>query len=105
MTKKSNDIVFTTALRTAIGKYEGMWSKLQAHELGQALIKKILLKSKIEGNFIDEIIMGQVLTGDTGQNPARQASMKAGIPKEKTAYLINQAVSYTHLTLPTKRIV
>ncbi len=90
MTKKSNDIVFTTALRTAIGKYEGMWSKLQAHELGQALIKKILLKSKIEGNFIDEIIMGQVLTGDTGQNPARQASMKAGIPKEKTAYLINQ---------------
>ena len=90
MTKKSNDIVFTTALRTAIGKYKGMWSKHQAYELGQAVIKKILIKSKIQGDFIDEVIMGQVLTGDTGQNPARQAAIKASIPKEKTAYLINQ---------------
>ena len=90
MTKKSKDIVFTTALRTAIGKYKGMWKELQAHDLGTAVIKKILLKSKVNPNFIDEVVMGQVLTGDAGQNPARQAAIKAGIPKEKTSYIVNQ---------------
>ena len=90
MTKKSGDIVFTTALRTAIGKYKGMWSKFQAHDLGGAVIKKILSNSKVKPELIDEVIMGQVLTGDTGQNPARQAAIKAGIPKEKTGYVINQ---------------
>ena len=90
MTKKSNDIVFTAALRTAIGRYKGMWKKYQAHDLGKTVIKNILEKSKVEKNFIDEVIMGQVLTGGTGQNPARQAAIKAGIPKEKTAYVINQ---------------
>ena len=90
MTKKSKDIVFTAALRTAIGKYKGIWHKFQAHDLGVVVIKKILNKSKVEPNFIDEVIMGQVLTGNTGQNPARQATIKAGIPKEKTAYVINQ---------------
>ena len=90
MVKKSIDIVFTTALRTAIGRYKGMWSKYQAHDLGEAVIKNILIKSKVEPKFIDEVIMGQVLTGDTGQNPARQAAIRAGIPKEKTGYVINQ---------------
>ncbi len=90
MTKKSKDIVFTTALRTAIGKYRGMWNKYQAHDLGEAVIKSILTESKVKPNFIDEVVMGQVLTGDTGQNPARQAAMRAGIPKEKTSYVINQ---------------
>jgi len=90
MTKKSKDIVFTTALRTAIGKYKGMWSKYQAHDLGESVIKNILKNSKIEPNLIDEVIMGQVLTGGTGQNPARQAAIRAGIPKEKTGYVINQ---------------
>ena len=90
MTKKSEDIVFTTALRTAIGKYKGMWKELQAHDLGMTTIKKILLKSKVDPNFIDEVIMGQVLTGNTGQNPARQAAIKAGIPNEKTSYVVNQ---------------
>jgi len=90
MAKKSIDIVFTTALRTAIGRYKGMWSKYQAHDLGEAVIKNILIKSKVEPKFIDEVIMGQVLTGDTGQNPARQAAIRAGIPKEKTGYVINQ---------------
>ena len=66
MTKKSKDIVFTTALRTAIGKYKGMWIELQAHDLGMSVIKKILLKSKVDPNFIDEVILGQVLTGGTG---------------------------------------
>ena len=90
MTKKSKDIVFTSALRTAIGKYKGMWRELQAHDLGMRVIKKILSISKVEPNFIDEVIMGQVLTGDAGQNPARQAAIKAGIPKEKTGYIVNQ---------------
>ena len=90
MAKKSIDIVFTTALRTAIGRYKGMWSKYQAHDLGKAVIKNILIKSKVEPKFIDEVIMGQALTGDTGQNPARQAAIRAGIPKEKTGYVINQ---------------
>jgi len=90
MTKKSKDIVFTTALRTAIGRYKGMWSKYQAHHLGEFVIKNILSKSKVEPKFIDEVIMGQVLTGETGQNPARQAAIRAGIPKEKTGYIINQ---------------
>ena len=90
MTKKSEDIVFTTALRTAIGKYKGMWKDLQAHDLGTAVIKKILLKSKVDPNFVDEVVMGQVLTGDVGQNPARQAAIKGGIPKEKTSYVVNQ---------------
>ena len=67
-----------------------MWSKFQAHDLGGAVIKKILNNSKVKPELIDEVIMGQVLTGDTGQNPARQAAIKAGIPKEKTGYLINQ---------------
>ena len=90
MTKKSKDIVFTTALRTAIGRYKGMWNKYQAHDLGETVIKNILSKSEVEPKFIDEVIMGQVLTGDTGQNPARQAAIRAGIPKEKTGYVINQ---------------
>jgi len=90
MTKKSKDIVFTTALRTAIGKYKGMWSKYQAHDLGESVIKNILKESKVEPKLVDEVIMGQVLTGDTGQNPARQAAIRAGIPKEKTGYVINQ---------------
>ena len=90
MSKKSKDIVFTSALRTAIGKYKGMWSKHHAHELGESVIKNILKKSKVEPKFIDEVIMGQVLTGNVGQNPARQAAMRAGIPKEKTGYVINQ---------------
>jgi len=90
MTKKSKDIVFASALRTAIGKYKGMWQKSQAHDLGELVIRNILSKSKIEPNFIDEVILGQVLTGGTGQNPARQAAIRSGIPKEKTSYVINQ---------------
>tara|TARA_B100000427_G_C15473164_1_gene579510 strand:- start:257 stop:1369 length:1113 start_codon:yes stop_codon:yes gene_type:complete len=90
MTKNSKDIVFATVLRTAIGKYKGMWSESQAQDLGEIVIKNILKKSKIEPNQIDEVIMGQVLTGNTGQNPARQAAIRAGIPKDKTGYIINQ---------------
>jgi len=90
MAKKSKDIVFTSAFRTAIGKYKGSLKEFQAHDLGKEVIKKILEQSKIETKFIDEVVMGQVLTGGTGQNPARQAAIGAGIPDAKTAYVINQ---------------
>tara|TARA_Y100000590_G_C15605966_1_gene971981 strand:+ start:51 stop:1163 length:1113 start_codon:yes stop_codon:yes gene_type:complete len=90
MKKNSKDVVITVALRTAIGRYKGVWSKFKAHDLGEMVIKNILNNSKIEPKLIDEVVMGQVLSGDTGQNPARQAAIRAGIPKEKTGYLINQ---------------
>ena len=90
MGKKSKDIVITTALRTAIGKYNGSLKEFQAHDLGKAVIKKILNKSKIDAKFIDEVVMGQVLTGGSGQNSARQAAIGAGIPDIKTGYVINQ---------------
>ena len=90
MRKKSNDIVFTAALRSAIGKYDGIWKKKQAHEIGSLVIKSILSKSKVEPNFIDEVIMGQVLTGGTGQNPARQAAIFAGLEKSVQCLTINK---------------
>tara|TARA_Y100000748_G_C15450340_1_gene470697 strand:+ start:113 stop:1225 length:1113 start_codon:yes stop_codon:yes gene_type:complete len=90
MGKNSKDIVFTSAVRTAIGKYNGMWNNFQAHDLGKIVIKEILSETKISPNFVDEVVMGQVLTGGTGQNPARQAAIGAGIPIDKTGYIINQ---------------
>ena len=90
MTKNSDDIVITNALRTPIGKYNGNLSSHKAHDLGKFIIKKLLKVSKISPEDINEVVMGQVLTGNTGQNPARQAAINANIPKTKTAYVINQ---------------
>ena len=114
MTKNSNDIVITNALRTPIGKYKGKLASYKAHELGSIVIKNLLIQSKLNPEQIDEIIMGQVLTGNTGQNPARQAAIKAGIPNEKTAYIINQVCGsglrsivsgYQNLKLNDARII
>ena len=90
MIKNSKDVVITNALRTPIGKYKGNLSKYHADDLGANVIKNLLKQSKIFPEDVDEIVLGQVLTGNTGQNPARQSAIKAGIPKEKTAYIINQ---------------
>ena len=90
MSKNSKDIVLTTALRTSVGKFGGNHKNLQAHELGSIVIKGILNKTKIDVSEIDEVILGQVLPSLGGQNPARQALIKSGIPKDKTAYNINQ---------------
>jgi len=90
MNLKEKNIVITSALRTAIGTFNGSLKKMQAHDLGSSVVKENINKSKIKSNEIDEIIMGQVLTSAAGQNPARQAAIKAGIPAEKTAYVINQ---------------
>ncbi len=90
MTKNSNDVVFASALRSPIGKYNGILKNYHSYEIGEKVIKENLSKSKISADEIDEVILGQVLTGNTGQNPARQALINAGIPDKKTAYLINQ---------------
>jgi len=90
MNLKEKSIVITSALRTAIGTFNGSLKSMQAHDLGSVVIKENIKKSKLKSNEIDEIIMGQVLTSATGQNPARQAAIKAEIPIEKTAYVINQ---------------
>ena len=90
MNTKEKSIVITSALRTAIGTFNGSLKSMQAHDLGSVVIKENIKKSKLKSNEIDEIIMGQVLTSATGQNPARQAAIKAEVPIEKTAYVINQ---------------
>ena len=90
MSLNQKDIVITSAVRTAIGTFVGSLKNMQAHELGSVVVKEAMNKSNLQPNDIDELIMGQVLTGAAGQNPARQASIRAGLPVEKTAYVINQ---------------
>ena len=85
-----SEIYITSAFRTAVGSLGKSLKNVPAFELGSTVISKILRDSKLKAETIDEIIMGQVLTGGTGQNPARQAAIKSGIPKEKPAYLVNQ---------------
>ena len=89
---KSNEknVVITSAVRTPVGTFGGSLKNIQGHMLGSVVIKKVLKKSKIKSNDVDEVIMGQVLTGSAGQNPARQAAIQAGLPIDKTAYVINQ---------------
>ena len=90
MNLNQKTIVITSAVRTAIGSFNGSLKKIQGHELGSIVVKESLKKSKLESKDVDELIIGQVLTGGTGQNPARQAAINAGLPVEKTAYVINQ---------------
>jgi acetyl-CoA C-acetyltransferase len=90
MSNKKNNIVITSAVRTAIGSFKGSLKDMFAHELGSVVIKEAIKKSNLKPNEVDEVIMGQVLTAAAGQNPARQAAIKAGLPIEKTAYVINQ---------------
>jgi len=90
MTKKPNDVVITAALRTPIGAYKGSLKSLSADKLGTLAIKEVIHKSKLKTDDIDEVIMGHVLTSGAGQNPARQASIHAGIPVTTPAHIINQ---------------
>ena len=90
MSNKLTDIVITAALRTPIGKYIGSLKGLSADKLGTVVIKEVLHASKLKPDDIDEVIMGQVLTSATGQNPARQAAINAGIPVTKPAHIVNQ---------------
>ena len=85
-----NDIVIVDAVRTAVGNFSGGLSTLTGAQLGAEVIKALLARNKIAAGDVDELIMGQVLTAATGQNPARQASIHAGLSQESTAMTINQ---------------
>jgi acetyl-CoA C-acetyltransferase len=84
------DVVIASAARTPIGSFNGALSSLTAHALGTVAIKEALVRAKVEAAEVTEVIMGQILAAGSGQNPARQAAMAAGVPAEKTAYGINQ---------------
>ena len=86
----STDVVIVSAARTAVGSFAGAFANVPAYELGAAAIKAALERAKVSGEEVDEVILGQVLSANQGQNPARQAAMKAGIPQEKTAWGLNQ---------------
>jgi len=90
MSKKLDDVVITSALRTPIGTYKGSLKDVSADKLGALVIKEVIHKSNLKPDQIDEVIMGHVLTSGLGQNPARQASIHAGIPVSKPAHIINQ---------------
>ncbi|WP_159999946.1 acetyl-CoA C-acetyltransferase [Roseomonas sp. 18066] len=84
------DIVIASAARTPVGAFNGAFAGLPAHDLGSIAIKAALERAGIEADAVDEVILGQILTAGAGQNPARQASVNAGIPVERTAFGINQ---------------
>ena len=86
----SNSVVITSAVRTAVGSLGKSLKNVSGDSLGSSVISESINKSQIKNDEIDEVIMGQVLTGGAGQNPARQAAMKSGVPKEKPAYIVNQ---------------
>src|SRR4029077_8429652 len=84
------DIVIASAARTPVGSFNGEFANMPAHDLGAVAIKAALERAKLGGEEVDEVILGQVLTAGQGQNPARKAAMKAGVPRDKTAFSINQ---------------
>ena len=84
------DIVVTAAKRTPVGSFLGAFATTPAHELGRIAIEAALEQAGVDGADVSEVILGQVLTAAQGQNPARQASMAAGIPKEVPAWGVNQ---------------
>ena len=84
------DVCITSALRTAVGSQGKSLKNISAEDLGSAVVSSVVKYSNLTGDEVDEVILGQVLTGGSGQNPARQAAIKSGIPKEKPAYIVNQ---------------
>ncbi len=86
----ANDIVIAAAARTPVGAFNGAFGNVPAHELGAAAIGEALKRSGVAPAEVHEVILGQVLTAAEGQNPARQASIGAGLPKETTAWSLNQ---------------
>ena len=83
-------VYITSANRTAVGSLGKTLKNIPAYQLGSNVISNAVKISKIDSKDVDEVIFGQVLTGATGQNPARQAALNAGIPKEKPSYVVNQ---------------
>jgi acetyl-CoA C-acetyltransferase len=96
-----NDVVITAALRTAVGKFNGALARVPAAELGAQVIKALLARSGVKPDQVSEVIMGQVLTAGVGQNPARQALIRAGIPDRVPAMTVGKVcgsgMKATHL--------
>ena len=90
MAGTGNGIVIVSAARTPVGSFNGSLSSVPASFLGSVALKAALERAKVEGAEVDDVILGQILTAAQGQNPARQASVNAGIPKETPAWGINQ---------------
>ena len=84
------NVVITTALRTPVGKFKGSLAAIPAPELGATVIKQLLADSGIDATLVDEVTMGQVLTAASGQNPARQTAIRAGLPHSVSALTINK---------------
>src|ERR1700758_2382252 len=84
------DIVIASAARTPVGAFNGGLASLSAHKLGEVAIAEALRRAHVEPKDVSEVIMGQILAAGEGQNPARQASIGAGVPFEVTAYGVNQ---------------
>ena len=108
------DIVIASATRTAIGAFNGSLAGLSAAQLGEVVIREAIQRAKVEAAEVDEVLLGQILTAGLGQNPARQAAVKAGIPVTATATGINQlcgsglravAWAYQQIKLGDARIV
>ena len=85
-----NEVFITSAVRTAVGSFNGSLANMPAHDLGKIVIKEAIARSNVEAPEGEEVILGQVLTAATGQNPARQAAINAGLNKETPAWLVNQ---------------
>ena len=85
-----NEVFITSAVRTAVGSFNGSLANMPAHDLGKIVIKEAIGRSNVEASEVEEVILGQVLTAATGQNPARQAAINAGLNKETPAWLVNQ---------------
>ena len=90
MKQNLDEVVIVAAARTPVGTYKGSLKDVKAYQLGSLVIKEVLKRAKISTEEIDEVIFGQVLTAATGQNPARQALIDAGLPKSTPAHLVNQ---------------
>ena len=86
----SDDVVIVSAARTPVGSFNGAFATTPAHDLGAIAIKAALERAGVEPARVSEVIMGQILTAAQGQNPARQASIAAGIPVESPAWGVNQ---------------
>ena len=85
-----NDVVIVSAVRTPVGSFNGTLASVPAHKLGETVLKEILKRTKVAPEDISEVILGQILTAHCGPNPARRASLDAGIPKETPAWGMNQ---------------
>jgi acetyl-CoA C-acetyltransferase len=84
-----SEIVIASAVRTAIGSFNGSLSTVPAHDLGAVVIEEALRRASVDGGDVSEVILGQILTAGEGQGPARQAAIKAGLPKEVSGWSVN----------------